>query len=155
MIAVFPPPIDDLLQEFADAPDWDDRYELIIDLGRKLPPIDEQYRTDANRVRGCMSTVWMVARPHRNGQPRLELIADSDSQIVKGLIVILLSLFSGRPLNDIVQSDADEVFRRLGLAQHLSPNRRNGLYAMVQRIRTLAVEQLAQSNPAKAGDVDR
>lgn len=146
MIAMFPPPIDEILEEFADIPDWDDRYELIIDLGRKLPPMPEGLQVDENRVRGCMSTVWLVAQVKQNGEPRLEIIADSDSQIVRGLIVILLSLFSGRTLQEMATADPDEIFRRLGLSQHLSPNRRNGLYAMVQRIRTLAVNQLSRGS---------
>ena len=144
MTTTFPPPIADLLQEFAEFPDWDERYAFIVELGRQLPPINPALQTAENRVHGCMSTVWLVARATQNGEPHLEIIADSDSLIVKGLIVILLSLFSGRPLAEVVTADVEAVFQQLGLAQHLSPNRRNGLYSMVKRIKTLAVEQLSQ-----------
>ena len=141
---MFPPPLTDLLQEFAEFPDWDERYAFIVELGRQLPPLDPALQTAENRVHGCMSTVWMVARTSHNGEPHLEIIADSDSLIIKGLIVLLLSLFSGRALNDVFKVDVDGVFQQLGLAQHLSPNRRNGLFSMVKRIKTLALEQMAQ-----------
>ena len=141
----FPPPLAELLEEFADIPDWDERYGYIIDLGRKLPPIDSAFQTAENRVHGCMSTVWLVARTAGTSAPHLEIIADSDSLIVKGLIVILLSLFAGRTPADVVTIDVEAVFEQFGLAQHLSPNRRNGLYSMVQRIRTLAAQQIAAS----------
>jgi cysteine desulfuration protein SufE len=146
----FPPPLSELVDEFEELPDWDERYTYLIDLGRQLPPIDPLLQTSEHRVHGCMSTVWMVARTVGNGQPRLEIVADSDSQIVKGLIVVLLSLFSGRPPRDVLTADADEVFDRLGLSQHLSPNRRNGLYSMVKRIRVLAAEQLASQSQTGA-----
>lgn len=145
MIATFPPPLAELLDEFAEFPDWDERYEFIIELGRRLPSMEPALRIPENRVHGCMSTVWMVARSINNGEPRLEFLADSDSQIVRGLIVILLSVFSGRALADVATIDVERVFQQLGLAQHLSPNRRNGLYAMVKRIKTLAVEQVART----------
>lgn len=139
----FPPPLAALLEEFADIPDWDERYGYIIDLGRRLPPIDKAVQIEANRVHGCMSTVWLVARTVGTGEPHLEIIADSDSLIVKGLIVILLSLFSGLTPAKALTIDVESVFAQFGLAQHLSPNRRNGLYSMVQRIRTLAARQIA------------
>lgn len=143
MTTTFPPPIGELLQDFADVPDWDERYEYIVELGRQLPPIDPALQTAANRVHGCMSTVWMVAEAIGDGEPQLKITADSDSLIVKGLIVILLSLFSGQRLADIATADVDSVFQQLGLAQHLSPNRRNGLYSMVKRIKALAIENLS------------
>lgn len=142
---VFPPPIAELLEEFGEIPEWDERYGYIIDLGRRLPPIDPALQTEENRVRGCMSTVWLVTRTESNGQPHLKIVADSDSQIVKGLIVILLSLFSGCTPAEVLSTDVEGAFAKLGLAQHLSANRRNGLYAMVNRIRALAAQQLVSA----------
>ena len=143
MIATFPPPLSELLEEFAELPDWDERYAYIIDLGRQLPRIDPALQTQENRVQGCMSSVWMVGRTESIGAPRMVIVADSDSQIVRGLIVILLSLFAGRSPAEVAATDVDAIFGQLGLAQHLSPNRRNGLFAMVGRIRVLAEAQNA------------
>jgi cysteine desulfuration protein SufE len=98
-----------------------------------------------------MSTVWMLAHVEGDRPPRMKIIADSDSQIVRGLIVILLSLYQGRTPTEVLEIDAEKTLAQLGLAQHLSPNRRNGLFAMVKHIRVLAAGQLAaRTNPAGA-----
>ena len=114
---------------------WDDRYAYLIDLGRKLPALPDAWKTDATKVRGCMSQVWLVP----GGEPaHFAFAADSDSSIVKGLIAVLATVFSGKSAREASDADAEEAFRTLGLEQHLSPNRRNGFVAMVGRIKAAA-----------------
>lgn len=124
--------------------DWEEKYRFIIDLGRRLPPMDEADKTDASKVRGCLSSVWVVAA-HRDvdGERVIDFVADSDSAIVKGLVAILHSLYSGRTAREILEFDIDALFERLDLARHLSMGRRNGLAEMVKRIRALAAEEAA------------
>ncbi len=147
----FPPSLAEIYEEFEDLEDWEERYEFILDLGRELPPLSVDLQTEQNKVHGCMSTVWMVVDPvESNGaaQPQIEIRADSDSMIVKGLIVILLSIFDHKTSAEAVTQDAQQVFARLGLNQHLSPNRRNGLFSMVKRVRELALQiEATQNNP--------
>lgn len=132
--------VDQLIEEFEDFDAWEDRYQLIIELGDELPEMPSEAKTPANQVRGCQSTVWMVAsaEPARDGPPVIEILADSDSQIVRGLIAILLRIYSGRPPAEILHCDIHCVFERLQLSKHLSGNRRNGLQAMIRRIQDLA-----------------
>jgi cysteine desulfuration protein SufE len=119
--------------------DWSDRYQYIIGLGAKLPPLDEEYRTDTYKVEGCMSQVWLRSEiVEGQGQKRLRFDADSDSSIVKGLFAILRILFSGKTPDEILAVDLEDAFERIGLEQHLSPNRRNGFYAMIEEIRRAA-----------------
>lgn len=132
----FPPTIDELVEEFDELEDWDERYDLIIDLGRELPEFPSDDRTESNLVSGCMSTVWLAAEVTDSGN--FQIRADSDSIIVKGLIVILLAHYDGKTPTRILESDAIELFERLGLNQHLSPQRRNGLFSMVKRLKQLA-----------------
>lgn len=114
--------------------DWEDRYRYIIDLGRKLPPFPDSEKTNANKVRGCMSQVWIVTGHLPGHADRFAFTADSDAHIVKGLIHILAILFTGKTTDDLSSIDTTEAFARLGLDQHLSPSRRNGLVSMVRRI---------------------
>ncbi len=141
----FPPTTDELIEEFQELEDWDERYDLLIDLGRELPEFPVELQTEDNVVHGCMSKVWLSTRagPDASGEVRIHIRADSDSIIVKGLIVTLLSCFDGQPAEAIVQNDAQSFFEQLGLNQHLSPQRRNGLFAMVKRLKALAVEHLS------------
>ncbi len=132
------PTIDELMENFEFLDDWEDRYRYIIDLGRKLPEMAEADKTEANKVRGCVSQVWMVSHQQAGEPPRLEFIADSDAHIVKGLIAILLAVYSGKTPDEILAVDIDEIFTQLGLEGHISPNRRNGFFSMVERIKTLA-----------------
>ncbi len=128
----------ELAENFALFDDWEDRYRYLIDLGRKLPPLPDALRTEANKVRGCMSQVWLVTG-HPPGDPsRFAFSADSDAHIVKGLIAVLGVLFSGQTPDAIAGIDPEAAFKTLGLDQHLSPTRRNGLVAMVQRIKAAA-----------------
>ena len=120
--------------------DWADRYQYIIGLGAKLPPLDEQYRTDTYKVEGCMSQVWLHSRiVEADSGRRLQFNADSDSTIVKGLFAILRILFSDKTAEQILAVDLDAAFRQIGLEQHLSPNRRNGFFSMIEEIRRAAI----------------
>ncbi len=128
----------ELAENFALFDDWEDRYRYLIDLGRKLPDFPDALKTEANKVRGCMSQVWLVPG-HPPGDPsRFAFAADSDAHIVKGLIAVLGILFSGKAPEEIVRTDAEAAFRALGLDQHLSPSRRNGLVSMMEKIKTHA-----------------
>jgi cysteine desulfuration protein SufE len=126
-------PFDELKDEFDLLGDWEERYRHVIDLGRALEPLTEDERSDANKVRGCASQVWLVRCLGPDG--RLRFRGDSDAHIVRGLIAILLRLFSGRTPDEVLAVDARASFDRLGLIGALSAQRSNGLFAMVERIR--------------------
>ncbi|MEM7456798.1 MAG: SufE family protein [Planctomycetota bacterium] len=149
MSSQFPPAMDDLVEEFEELEDWDERYDLLIDLGRELPEFPADLQTAENVVKGCMSTVWLVTTTSQDtetNQQHIHIQADSDSIIVKGLIVVLLSFFDGHTAEDIIRHDAEEYFGKLGLNQHLSPQRRNGLFSMVKRLKELAVQFASNSD---------
>lgn len=137
-MAKFPPTVDELIEEFQELEDWDERYDLIIDLGRELPALPAEMMSEENVVQGCMSMVWLQTDIVDVEEKIIEIKADSDSIIVKGLIVILISHYNGKSASEILNSDAIELFEKLGLNQHLSPQRRNGLYSMVKRLKQLA-----------------
>lgn len=140
----FPPSVDELYETFEDLPQWDERYDFIIDLGRELPPMDPAQQTTDNMVEGCMSTVWLVTEmDDSDPESPLRIQADSDSLIVKGLIAILLAFYSDKSAQDIVDSNVGDYLKRLGLDQHLSPQRRNGLFSMIKRINALAHQHCA------------
>lgn len=136
----------DLEEDFALFDDWRDKIEHLIDLGKNLPPLDDVLKTEANKVRGCQSQVWMVARLDP-ATGRLRLRADSDAILVKGLIALLLRLYDDRAPADIL-ANPPHVLERVGLGKMLTPGRSNGLYAMVARIRRLAEELSAEAVPA-------
>ena len=123
----------ELTDEFDLLGDWEERYRHIIDLGKGLGPLSDEERSEANKVRGCASQVWLVAEPAAEG--RLVFRGDSDAHIVRGLIAILLQLYSGRAPADMLAFDAKAAMARLGLAGALSAQRSNGLFSMVERIR--------------------
>ena len=127
---------DDLKDTFDFLDDWEDRYRHIIELGRTLAPLSQDEHSDAYKVRGCQSQVWLVPDIMENG--RIIFRGDSDAHIVRGLIAVLLSLYSDKTADDILAIDARGELEGLGLSQHLSPMRANGLFAMVQRIRNTA-----------------
>ncbi len=128
--------IEQLAENFSLFDDWEDRYRYLIDLGRKIPPMDDKYKTDDNIVRGCTSRVWLVAEKSKDG--KYNFIADSDAHIVRGLIALLLAAYQGKNAAEIKNTDIKAVFKEIGMDQHLSPSRRNGFYAMVERINNLA-----------------
>lgn len=136
--------IDEIVDNFMFLDDWDDRYRYLIELGRTLAPMPEASHTDANKVRGCASQVWLETHVDRNGpEPVLSFLGDSDAHIVRGLVALVLALYSGRPAGEIITTDAMELFRKLGLSEHLTPQRSNGVRSMVERIRNDARSALA------------
>jgi sulfur transfer protein SufE len=130
---------EEIRDAFAMFDDWADRYQFLMDLGKKLPPMEDASKTEENRVKGCQSNVWLVARPVP-GTDTVEFVADSDSAIVKGLVAILWRVYSGQPAHKILDYDVEKLLADLELDQHLTLNRRNGLVGMVQRIKSLAAE---------------
>ena len=143
-----PPTVEELLEEFQEMEDWDERYEYIVELGRELPTLASEHQDAANLVSGCMSTVWMVTQSPESAPETINIMADSDSLIVKGLIVILLSHYSGLSARQILDKDPNELFEQLGLSSHLSPQRKNGLFSMVKRLRELAAQKLVETDQA-------
>jgi cysteine desulfuration protein SufE len=143
--AAEPMTLDEIIDNFALLEEWDDRYRYVIELGRTLAPLDERDRRDANKVQGCASQVWLATRvrPDGAGGPVLNFVGDSDAHIVRGLIAILFAVYSGRHARDILATDAVELFNRLGLREHLTPQRSNGFRSMVERIRSDARAALA------------
>jgi cysteine desulfuration protein SufE len=139
--------IDEIIENFALLDEWDDRYRYVIELGRSLAPLNERDRRDANKVQGCASQVWLATSVEPNGQggPVLSFIGDSDAHIVRGLIAILFVVYSGKPARDILATDAVALFERLGLREHLTPQRSNGFRSMVERIKSDARTALAAS----------
>jgi cysteine desulfuration protein SufE len=136
------PSTKELLEAFADMPDFDDRVDYLIDLGRELPSASALLHAEQNLVQGCMSTVWLrmeVADPNRS----VTIEADSDSQIIKGLLVVLLSFYRSKTAQQIVDSDVSSFLKQLELDQHLSPQRRNGLFAMIKRINAIALSKVS------------
>ena len=132
--------LSDIRSDFGVLDDWEDRYRYVIELGRSLAPLPEQLRTDANKVRGCASQVWLATRVERDGDaPQLTFQADSDAHIVRGLIAILFAIYDHRSVDEILKTDADRVFAEFGLKEHLTPQRSNGLASMVARIRADAL----------------
>ena len=126
---------DEVIEEFQDFDDWMDKYQLLIDLGNEQKPLEEKYKTEDNLIDGCQSRVWLQAEM-RNGLLHLE--AESDALIVKGIVALLIRVLSDHTPQDIL--DADLYFiEQIGLKEHLSPTRANGLLAMIKKIRTYAV----------------
>ena len=124
--------VNEIVSDFELFEDWEEKYAYIIDLGKQLPPMADILKTDDNKVRGCTSQVWMIFK--QNPQNRIEFIADSDAVIVRGLIGLLVKIYNGHTPAEARAIDIEELFEKIGLSTHLSPNRRNGFFAMVSRI---------------------
>ena len=139
--------IEEILDNFSVLDEWDDRYRYLIELGRELPPLPPAAHTDANKVQGCASQVWLdtTVRPNGGNGPVLTFVGDSDAHIVRGLIAVLFAVYSGKPARDILATDAVTVFEKLGLREHLTPQRSNGFRSMVERIRADARAAIAQT----------
>lgn len=137
--------IAEILETFDFLDDWEDRYKYLIDLGKELPPLSEAERTDANKVRGCVSQVWLITNvsDSAGGEPVLTFRGDSDALIVQGLVAIVTSLFGNKTAQEILDTDVEGIFAQLGLQEHLTPQRSNGLRSMVGRIRSDAQNALA------------
>ncbi len=125
----------EIIDEFALFDSWDDKYEYIIDLGKKLPPLAAVHKTDDNKVRGCQSTVWLAAS-YRDGRVYFE--ADSDAVIVKGLISMLIRVLSGRTPDEILEAPLDFI-KEIGMTTHLAQTRSNGLLSMVKQMKNYAL----------------
>jgi cysteine desulfuration protein SufE len=140
--------IDEIRDNFALLDDWDDRYRYVIELGRMLDSMPDAEHSAENKVQGCASQVWLSKRIERDGRGEalLKYLGDSDAHIVSGLIAILLTLFSGHTPREILGTDALAVFDEFGFREHLTPQRSNGLRAMVERIRADAREALAEAS---------
>ena len=137
--------IDEIVQNFALLDEWDDRYRYVIELGRTLAPLADTAYIDANKVQGCASQVWLLTdvKPNGSAGPVLSFEGDSDAHIVRGLIAILLALYSGKSASEILAIDALALFDSIGFRENLTPQRSNGLRSMVERIRTEAKAALA------------
>jgi cysteine desulfuration protein SufE len=129
--------LDEIIDNFALLEEWDDRYRYVIELGRGLSQLSERDRSEANKVQGCASQVWLATtvRPNGPAGPVLAFSGDSDAHIVRGLIAILFAMYSDKPAREILSADAIALFERLGLREHLTPQRSNGFRSMVERIR--------------------
>ena len=140
--------IDEIRENFALLDEWDDRYRYVIELGRTLDPMPAAEHSAANKVQGCVSQVWLSKRVDRShaDEPLLNYLGDSDAHIVRGLIAILLTMYSGHTPREILSTDALAVFNEFGFREHLTPQRSNGLRAMVERIRSDAREALAAAS---------
>jgi cysteine desulfuration protein SufE len=143
------PSIDEILENFGLLEDWEDRYRYVIELGHELEPLAENERTPENKVRGCASQVWFVSKvePDAAGKPHLHFRGDSDAHIVRGLIAILISLYSGKATAEILCSDPQALFDRIGLKDHLTQQRSNGLASMIARIRADAAAAQGSAAP--------
>lgn len=126
--------IETIREDFSFLEDWEERYRYIIELGSELAPYPESARDDRHKVRGCVSQVWLDSERGAGPDPVITFRGDSDAHIVRGLVAIMLALFSGRHASEIVRIDAEDTMRQLGLVEHLTPQRSNGLRAMVRRI---------------------
>ena len=134
---------EELVEAFSFFEEWEDRYGYLIDLGRELPPMPESDKTEATRIQGCQSMVWLKAQETFAAEElRFVFLADSDSAIVKGLVAILWRVFSGYRPQEVLAFNVEALLKQLSLEEHLSMNRRNGLFSMIQRIRTLATEMI-------------
>ncbi len=132
-----PQNIQDLLEDFEFLSDWEDRYMHVIDMGKQLPGLPDALKVDANKVKGCVSQVWLMTH-YDEATNQLSFQGDSDAHIVKGLVAIVLEIYSGRTPADISKLEAEPILKELGLSEHLSPQRSNGLRAMVGRIKAEA-----------------
>ncbi len=128
--------------DFAYLDEWDDKYRYVIELGNALPPFPDDKRDDLHKVKGCVSQVWLDTTIGEGADPRIEFVGDSDAHIVRGLVAIVIALYSGRRASEIAGLDAEDTLRELGLNEHLSPQRANGLRAMVRRMRGEAAAAL-------------
>ena len=137
--------IGEIIDNFSLLDDWDDRYRYLIELGRELPPLAAAAHIDVNKVQGCASQVWLdtSVRPNGAGGPVLTFVGDSDAHIVRGLIAILFAMYSGRNARDILATNAVALFEKMGLREHLTPQRSNGFRSMVERIHSDARTALA------------
>ncbi|MEH3091153.1 MAG: SufE family protein [Agrobacterium cavarae] len=127
--------LDKIMDDFSFLDDWEDRYRYVIELGKELPDLADEKKTAENKVQGCASQVWVASHSDGGPDPILTFEGDSDAHIVRGLVAIVLATYSGKKASEIAALDAIEVFGKIGLVEHLSSQRANGLRSMVNRIR--------------------
>ncbi len=137
--------IQTIRDDFSLLDEWEDRYRYVIELGEALPPFPDEQRNAANKVPGCVSQVWLTTEHGTGANPVITFMGDSDAHIVRGLVAIVLALFSGQTASKILETDAEATLRALGLDEHLSPQRANGLRSMVKRIKRDAEAALKQT----------
>jgi cysteine desulfuration protein SufE len=134
--------IDEIIENFEFLEDWEDRYKYLIELGDQLEPFPEPLQTAENKVQGCVSQVWISSKSDGSADPVINFIGTSDAHIVRGLVAITLAIFSGKKASEIKETDEQAVFSTLGLSEHITPQRSNGLRAMVARIKETATAEL-------------
>ena len=140
------PTIDEIVSNFELLDDWEERYRYVIELGRLMETLPDEAHNDMNKVQGCASQVWLQTRlDTADGKPVLHLLGDSDAHIVRGLVALLISLYDGKTPSEALSTDALALFKELGLSEHLTPQRSNGVRSMVERIRRDAQMALAAS----------
>lgn len=136
--------ITEIIDNFSYLDEWEDRYKYVIELGKMLEPMDDAARSSDNKVQGCASQVWLQStRYEENGAPHLHYVGDSDALIVRGLIAITLAIYNDRDAQAIINEDAEAIFERIQLREHISGQRSNGLSAMLQRIKQDAAASLS------------
>jgi cysteine desulfuration protein SufE len=141
------PSIDQIADDFAILDDWEDRYRFLIELGRDMPPLPDAARVPENKVQGCASQVWLdIAVDRSAADPVVSFVGDSDSHLVRGLIAIVVAVYSGKPASQILATHIGGTLQRLGLKEHLTPQRSNGLHSMVSRIRSVAGQAIAAAS---------
>jgi cysteine desulfuration protein SufE len=137
--------LDEIVDIFEVLGDWEQRYEYLVELGEKLPPMPEEYKTEENKVKGCMSQVWIKAYRDPDDPKRIHFWGDCDTAIIKGVLALILQMVDGMTLEEIEKLDVDEFFDRLKLGEHLSPNRHFGVYSLVEMMKQQARELQAES----------
>jgi cysteine desulfuration protein SufE len=140
------PSYESIREDFSFLESWEDRYRFVMELGRALPPLSDHARTEANKVRGCASQVWLTSRPAETSSPTnpvLHFDGDSDAHLVRGLVAVLFALVQDKPAREILAIDPHAAFKELGLGEHLTPQRSNGFASMVARVRADATAALA------------
>ncbi|WP_456403900.1 SufE family protein [Thiolapillus sp.] len=130
--------LDEIVDIFELLGDWDQRYQYLVELGEKLPPMPEEFKTEDNKVKGCMSQVWVHAYRDQDNPEAIHFHGDCDTSIIKGVLALLIQLVDGKTAEQIAQLDVDEFFSRLKLDEHLSPNRHFGIYALVELMKKQA-----------------
>jgi cysteine desulfuration protein SufE len=129
---------DEIVDTFQFISDWEARYHFLVELGEGLPPLDGIHQVDKNQVHGCMSKVWIAAEPDEVNPRMLNFIGDCDTATIKGLVAVLIALYSGNTPQAVLDINADQVFEKLGLYDHLSPHRHVGVYAIVEKIKEIS-----------------
>jgi cysteine desulfuration protein SufE len=133
------PEIQEIIDTFELIGDWDERYQYLVELGERLAPMDKAGKIEPNRVKECMSLVYTAARPAAGDRDRVEFDGDCDTSIIKGVVALLVELFSGKTVDEIQALDVDALFAGLHLEEHLSPNRHVGVYAIVGKMKQQAL----------------